>query len=169
MDHITYLKLFTSSLFLSTHRIKKIFNLLNVQLIPPWAIVTTWVLAASGSCVVLELCLLPSCPTRTAQQPSTAMSLHAGFVCLPFSSSSFHFPLSLFLNFATASMEKESWKQIDLVCVLMCLECMGGKGVAFLGSVSPKQFYISLSKGLKGPSFYIAGNRLTKSADCFML
>lgn len=119
---------------------------------------------------MLGLCLLPSHLTWTAQQPCKAVSLHAGFACLPSSSSSFHLPLSLFLHFASTRMEKESWKQIDLVSVLVCLEsCVGGKGVAFLSSVSPKWFCISLSEGLNGPPFYIAGNRLTRSADCFML
>lgn len=103
---------------------------------------------------------LPSHPTWTAQL------LHGGFACLPSSCSSFPLPLSLPLHFATISIEKDSWKQIGQVSLLVCLESWKGRTVVpFLGSVSPRKFYISLSEGLYGLLFYIGGNRLKYGQD----
>lgn len=170
MDRTTYLKLFNSSLFLSTHRIKKIFSLFKCL---------THSLLSHGHLLgphcLRILCYVRAVPSFLLPHMDCSAALHSCvFTCLvcllPFSSNCFHLPLSLFLHFASTSMEKEFWKQISLISLLVCHEsCMGGKGVAFLGFVPPKLFCISLSKGLKGPPFYIAGSRLTRNADCFIL
>lgn len=129
------------------------FNSLNVQLLlSSWATATSWLRITPGlvptAALLGEGWFLPFQPTRTAQQPSDTISLHGGFACLPSFCSSFTLPLSLSLHFATTSIEKDSWKQIGQVSLLVCLESWnGGKVVPVSGSVSPRHIYISLSEG----------------------